>query len=218
MTIIKPNHAARRLSCENRRHPGQTHVLLAARIGRGSLPRPTATRPLLCSSQMQLTPAQLGMSLMIHGSMPMMPFGSRAEGIARGRQDLIRITRKDFRYDLRAWHDYLTETNEGGYKWGNRHRGIAKAIETAQSDADWQQAVEFAVSQSLLEQLSERDDRQREAVDRAERQWAGKIRTCPKCGTEFRSVRNRGQCPSCSHIFFASHPETGRKMWWTNIL
>ncbi len=52
--------------------------------------------------------------LMIHGSHPMSPYASRAEGYARGRQRLVQLTRQDFGYDLHAWHDYLTKTNAGG--------------------------------------------------------------------------------------------------------
>jgi hypothetical protein len=63
---------------------------------------------------MQLTPAQRGMSLMIHGSLPMMEYDSLAEGITRGRQQLMRITAHDYAYDLRAWHNYLIESNAGG--------------------------------------------------------------------------------------------------------
>jgi NADH pyrophosphatase NudC (nudix superfamily) len=154
---------------------------------------------------------------MIHGTLPMMRYVDRAEGIARGRQSLVRLTQHDFGYDLRAWHDYLIETNAGGYKWSNRHRGYPKEIESALSDSDWQRDVAFAVTESLLERLSERDLRQRLAVDRAEREWAGKTRTCQKCGTEFKSVGDRGQCTTCSNIFYASHPETGNKMWWLEI-
>ncbi len=163
---------------------------------------------------MQLTPAQMGMSLMIHGSLPMMPFDSHAEGIARGRQQLIQVTGQDHAYDLRAWHKCLLETNAGGYKWGNGHRRYAKAIESAMADSKWQQAVAAATAESLLERLNERDARQREAVASAEHEWAGKRRSCPKCSTEFSSIRDRGQCPSCGHIFYASHPTLGNVMWW----
>lgn len=154
---------------------------------------------------------------MIRGSLPMMPYDSLAEGIARGRQHLVRITHKDFGYDLHAWHDYLTETNDGGYNWSRRHPGYPKEIECAVSDPDWQQAVALAESDCLLERLTERDTRQRRAVDRAEREWAGKTRPCPRCGTGFKSVRDRGQCPGCAYIFYASHPETGQEMWWLKI-
>ena len=80
------------------------------------------------------------------------------------------------------------------------------------------QAVSLANSESLIERLTEPDERQRDAIDRAEREWAGKPRLCPKCGSEFKSVRDRGQCTNCSHIFYASHPETGNAKWWLEIM
>lgn len=166
---------------------------------------------------MQLTPAQVGMSLLIHGGLPMMRHPTRAEGIARGRQSLIRITEKDFGYDLHAWHEHLIATNAGGYKWSNIHRGFPSEIEKALRDVDWQHDVELAVSESLLERLTERDARQRLAMELAERQWGGRIRTCPKCLNEFRSVKDRGQCTRCSHVFYASHPNSGSAMWWLDV-
>ncbi len=157
------------------------------------------------------------MLLMTGGSHPLMHFDSRAEGIAHGRQQLIESTDQDFGYDLEAWHDYLIETGAGGYKWSNKHLGFSTAIESALADDEWRRVVALAESESLLERITERDARQRDAVDRAERQWAGQLRCCPKCGTEFKSVRDRGQCTECSYIFYASHPETGREMWWLEI-
>jgi len=37
--------------------------------------------------------------------------------------------------------------------------------------------------------------------------WAGKTRSCPRCGTEFVSVQDRGACPSCRHVFYAGDAE-----------
>jgi len=36
--------------------------------------------------------------------------------------------------------------------------------------------------------------------------WVGKERECPKCNSRFSSIEDRGQCPNCSYIFYASHP------------
>lgn len=154
---------------------------------------------------MQLTPAQMGMSLLLYGSLPMMPYDSRAEGIARGRQHLILTTREDFGYSPLAWHDYLVETNAGGYKWGNGHLSYRKAIESVLVDNDWQQAVAVAESECLLEELTERDARRRHEAQQADLYWSGKSRRCPKCNTEFKSVQDRGQCTKCAHVFYASH-------------
>lgn len=35
-------------------------------------------------------------------------------------------------------------------------------------------------------------------------QWSGKGRTCPNCETTFTSVQDKGGCPNCRHVFFAS--------------
>ena len=34
--------------------------------------------------------------------------------------------------------------------------------------------------------------------------WANRTRRCPRCGHGFTSVSDRGSCPSCSHVFYAS--------------
>jgi len=34
--------------------------------------------------------------------------------------------------------------------------------------------------------------------------WIGKQRACPKCGTCFVSVQDKGGCPQCGHTFYAS--------------
>ena len=129
----------------------------------------------------------------------------------------MRITHKDFRYDVRAWHEYLMETDAGGYKWSNKHRGYLKAIEHALEDEEWHACVAEAESTNLCQLLIDQDARQREAVDLGEREWAEKPRNCPKCSTSFVSVHDRGQCPRCSVIFYASHPEAENKMWWLEI-
>ena len=43
-----------------------------------------------------------------------------------------------------------------------------------------------------------------ERAKEEERRWAGKERSCPKCGTKFSSVQNLGVCPGCRHQFRAS--------------
>jgi len=39
--------------------------------------------------------------------------------------------------------------------------------------------------------------------------WEGRARSCPNCNREFSSRFNRGQCPDCRSIFFASNPGVG---------
>ncbi len=166
---------------------------------------------------MRLTPAQVGMSLMIRGSLPMMRYSSRAEGMARGLQYLRRASRTDFGYDLRAWHDHLIETDAGGYKWSNKHRSYPKQIETALLDPEWLAAAHEAEASNLCNELTARDKRQRDVQYAAEREWSGKPRVCPKCETEFTSVQNKGQCTTCGFMFYASHPDSGNEMWWLTL-
>lgn len=147
----------------------------------------------------------------------MMRFDSRVEGIARGRQWLMKTARKDFGYDVRAWHEYLLETDDGGYRWDNGHRGFAKSIERVLADEEWQACVAEAEATNLCQRLIDRDRRQREAFEQADRQWGGKMRACPKCSTEFKSVGNKGHCPNCLHLFYASHPDKARAAWWREI-
>lgn len=40
--------------------------------------------------------------------------------IQYGRELLTRITRVDFGYDAVRWHEYLWETDAGGYRWSRR--------------------------------------------------------------------------------------------------
>ena len=74
-----------------------------------------------------------------------------------------------------------------------------------------------AEASNLCDELTACDKRQRDAQHAAEREWSGKARSCPKCQTEFRSVQNKGQCPNCRHMFYASHPASGNDMWWLTI-
>jgi len=43
-----------------------------------------------------------------------------------------------------------------------------------------------------------------ERTKEAERRWAGRERSCPKCRTVFMSVQDLGVCPKCQHRFRAS--------------
>lgn len=38
--------------------------------------------------------------------------------------------------------------------------------------------------------------------------WAGRERDCPKCGTTFTSVQDKGSCPACQYTFYASKSES----------
>lgn len=38
-------------------------------------------------------------------------------------------------------------------------------------------------------------------------QWGGRERACAKCQTRFTSVQDKGGCPNCKHVFYASKAE-----------
>src|SRR5262249_1612042 len=62
----------------------------------------------------------------------------------------------------------------------------------------------------VRERKREREEAERrrvEAIKALEREWFRKERPCPGCGTRFTSLRNRGRCPTCRHVFLASHPD-----------
>jgi hypothetical protein len=61
--------------------------------------------------------------------------------------------------------------------------------------------------EALVLEREESDHRRKEAIESLEREWSRQERPCPRCGTRFVSVRNRGRCPSCLHTFLASHPD-----------
>jgi hypothetical protein len=59
----------------------------------------------------------------------------RLESMAQGRSDLVRSTGQDFGYDLRAWHDYLTQHAELRYDYGYGGDSVPSAVETALTDS-----------------------------------------------------------------------------------
>ncbi|WP_145418140.1 hypothetical protein [Planctomycetes bacterium K23_9] len=155
------------------------------------------------------------MHLMTRGSLPMLRYSSLSEGITRGRQRLIAITRQDFGFDLKAWHDHLALTKSYNYRSMQRPGTYPQSILDALDDPEWVAAAELAERSQLLAKLVADDDRERNAITTAERRWAGRERPCPKCSHTFRSAGDRGQCPSCNNVFFASHPD-GDHNWWQN--
>jgi ribosomal protein S27AE len=72
---------------------------------------------------------------------------------------------------------------------------------------------EGRVSGTSEEEIAEFSDeaiRERQAENlRNDLDWAGKLRRCPRCSVVFASVRDRGACPGCGHVFYASRPEEG---------
>ena len=70
---------------------------------------------------MRLTPAQVGMTLLLGGFVARLSTGELKADIRRGREWLVRIGGgEDFGYDALRWHEYLWATDAGGYKWSRR--------------------------------------------------------------------------------------------------
>jgi hypothetical protein len=90
---------------------------------------------------MRLTPAQGAMIILTGNSFPRSPSGTLEERIISGYEFLSKIAEKDFGADLIKWHLYLSETNEGGYCYENRHEEIIKNINVALNDTEWLSAV-----------------------------------------------------------------------------
>ena len=95
---------------------------------------------------MRLTPAQIGVRLICGGRLP--AFGEARlvgkadvkERIKLGRDWLVRISGKDFGYDLAAWHQYLKESRDGGYTWG-RNILLPRIMKSALASGKWRDAV-----------------------------------------------------------------------------
>jgi hypothetical protein len=104
---------------------------------------------------MRLTPAQIGVQLICGKSLP--PFGEARlvgkadmkERIKIGRDWLVRISGKDFGYDLAAWHHYLKESKDGGYTWG-RNIELPRIMKSALASDEWRDAVRQIQTQADL--------------------------------------------------------------------
>lgn len=149
----------------------------------------------------------------MRGSSRIRSYPTVAEGIAQGRHMLIKYTRRDFGYDLKAWHDHLATTKTDSPYSRRKPSVYSKELLAALDSSVRIEAVRIAQSMSLLERIQSEERQQRDATLRAEREWSGKQRPCPKCNTTFKSVQDRGQCPKCGFMFFASHPNNDPD-WW----
>src|SRR5262252_6995330 len=89
---------------------------------------------------MRLTPSQISMLHLLGEPLPFCEPGgwTLKERIRAGHASLARQTGQDFGFDPQRWHDYLRETNAGGYRWS----GMTKRIDRAASDPEWRRAVE----------------------------------------------------------------------------
>lgn len=97
---------------------------------------------------MRLRPAQIAVRLICGESIP--HARSRfptavAERVEEGHAWLVRMTGKDFGYDLQAWHDYLKDSKDGGYTYG-RNITLPRVMQKALESPKWQAAVQELLS------------------------------------------------------------------------
>ena len=92
---------------------------------------------------MRLTPAQLGMSGLLGEWIPfaMPETQSLTDRIRDGHSMLVVLAKTDLGFDLQAWHEHLRATNEGGYRWSNKHLGMPRQIAMTLASQEWQEAV-----------------------------------------------------------------------------
>lgn len=64
------------------------------------------------------------------------PDEDRLKAMRQGRENLRRLTRQDFGYDLARWHAHLLGNNEWGYRHPYGWRIVRPAIEQALTDPD----------------------------------------------------------------------------------
>jgi hypothetical protein len=91
---------------------------------------------------MQLTPSQGAMLMLLGTDLPRLRRNTLAQTIRDGRAMLRSITRKDFGYDPEAWHNYLCQTDYGGYRWSDKQDGIRSQIQEAIDNPEWRASVE----------------------------------------------------------------------------
>jgi hypothetical protein len=67
---------------------------------------------------------------------------SNVKRIKYGREFLVKITRQDFGYDAMKWHEYLWNSDAGGYRWRRRSQEKwTRYVEAAINNPEWQKAV-----------------------------------------------------------------------------
>jgi hypothetical protein len=91
---------------------------------------------------MRLTPAQIAVRLICGGRLPRVQDQDEplVDRIRKGHDFLVRITGKDFGYDLQAWHNHLKDSREGGYTYG-RNIVLPRIMKAALQSPKWQKAI-----------------------------------------------------------------------------
>jgi len=94
--------------------------------------------------RMRLTPAQVGMTLLLGGFVSGLSNGNLEADIRLGREWLTKLPGEpDFGYDAIRWHEYLWASNSGGYKWQRRSADKwARLVRESISRPEWVQAVQ----------------------------------------------------------------------------
>ena len=162
-----------------------------------------------------MTNIEHGMQLLIHGVSPGLIFPTIPEGISRGRHLLVYCTDEDFGYDIKAWHDFLSTEFRDEYHNASVPGDYPDEILNAYNDVFREDSIAVAKSKFPIEEISRLMSLYGDALVKADEIWSNRERKCPRCNTQFVSVKNRGQCPECSFVFLASHPlGEGNDSWW----
>lgn len=90
---------------------------------------------------MRLTPAQIAIHRICGQRLPLDDELSLIQRIRSGHDFLVRITGRDFGYDLQAWHDYLSNNRDGGYTWNSSIK-TPKIMAAALANPNWITAVD----------------------------------------------------------------------------
>ncbi len=92
---------------------------------------------------MRLTPAQVGMTLLLGGFVSGLSTGNLKTDIRRGREWLRQTAPgTDFGYDAIRWHEHLWATDAGGYKWCRRSSDKwARHARAGMARPEWVEAV-----------------------------------------------------------------------------
>src|SRR3954470_9547426 len=88
---------------------------------------------------MRLTPAQIAVRSICGDRIPRVRAQSLRERVQEGHDFLVRLTGRDFGYDLRAWHDHLKESQRGSYTYRNVE--LPSIMRDALASPSWQAAV-----------------------------------------------------------------------------
>ena len=90
---------------------------------------------------MDLTPAQLAVRLICGVDVPQRRIDDFQARVRAGHDMLVSLTRKDFGYDLAAWHEHLKHARQDGYDLG-RSVAIPALMATALKSTKWRRAVQ----------------------------------------------------------------------------